>query len=431
VTGPRRVLKRAKLWMLLVSVLGVGFTCSQALAEEPPPTDPPPTVTEPPPVTASGPVTTVSSPPTPAPVPAPDPRPVQRKRAPAKKPAPVQKPAPAPKQAPAQAPARVTAPPAKPAATKPKVEQPATPTPTPVPATTPPPVTRVPARPATTAAQLRADKLHRIPGLVQTDRKAARPAAAPLNAGKSPKSTSPLEGLARDVPSVPPVSKVERSAAPSGVEQAATKLRWLFAALLGTAAVFLTAVSSRRVLDYRTRARLAAGDGHVIARMVPPPVAPAVAKQRAPAKQKAPAKQRAASAKRNAPAKQTVLAKQKAPAKEAPTKQNGKRGADPEPVSRPAPREQAPAGACEIGWSRGYFKSDFYVAAPEAEGGVSEVARSPAFRWTAAGEPPQDEAITAAHAALVKKLVAMGWEEVGAGESWYARRYQRRETAVR
>ena len=85
---------------------------------------------------------------------------------------------------------------------------------------------------------------------------------------------------------------------------------------------------------------------------------------------------------------------------------------------------------CEIGWSRGYFKSDFYVATSEPEGGVSELARSPAFRWTAAGEPPQDEVITAAHAALHKKLVAMGWEEVGAGESWYARRYRRRvETA--
>jgi hypothetical protein len=388
-----RLLKRAKLWMLLVCVVGVGFTCSQALAEEPPPTDPTPTVPEPPPVTASGPVTTVSSPPTPGPIPAPDPRPVKRKRAPVKVPAPVRKPTPVPKQTPAQAPARVITPPAKPAA-RPMVEQPATPTPgpatpTPGPATTPQPVTRVPARPATTAVQLRASKLHRI-GSAQKQKHPARAAAAARKAGKSPKSASQLQALARDVPSVPPVSVLGRGPAPSGAEQATTSLRWLFVALLGTAAVFFTAVGSRRVIDSRARARLSAGDGHVLARRVPPPAAPVSAKQ------------------------------------------NGKGASKPERVvARPAPHAPAPAGTCEIGWSRGYFKSDFYVAASEPEGGVSEVARSPAFRWTAAGEPPQDEAIAAAHAALVEKLVALGWEEVGAGESWYARRYQRRvETPV-
>jgi hypothetical protein len=389
VIASRRLLKRAKLWVLLVCVVGVGFTCSQALAEEPPPTDPTPTVPEPPPVTASGPVTTVSSPPTPSPTPAPDPQPVKRKRAPAKAPtrASVRKPAPVLKQTPAQAPARVTTPPAKPEARR-TVQQPATPTPAPAP--TPQPVTRAPARPATTAVHLRASKLHRIPGSAQKQKNPARPAAAARKAGKSPKAASHLQALARDVPSVPPVSALERGPAPSGAQQAATSLRWLFVALLGTAAVFLTAVGSRRVIDHRAGARLAAGDGHVLARRVPSPAA------------------------------------------QVPAKRNGKGASKPKPVvARPAPRAPAPAGTCEIGWSRGYFKSDFYVAAPEPEGGVSEVARSPAFRWTAAGEPPQDEAIAAAHAALVEKLVAMGWEEVGAGESWYARRYQRRvETPV-
>lgn len=382
----RRVLKRAKLWVVVACVVGVGFTSSQALAEEPPPTEPTPTVPEPPPVTASGPVVTVSSPPTPAPLPKPDPTPVQRKPklAPAKKPVPARKSAPAPKPAATQAPARVTTPPAQPAPAKPTV-----PTPTLVPPT-PKPVIRIPARPATPAALLRAAKL---PRAAQT-KKPARAAASAQKARKSPRSTSPLEALARDVPSVPPVSAVERRAAPSGAEQAATSLRWLFVALLGTGAVFITAVGSRRVFDYRARVRLAAAGGHVIARTVPPPEAAAPA-----------------------PAATAAV----------PAPQNGNRAPDPDPVvARPAAREAAPAGMCEIGWSRGYFKSDFYVAAPEPEGGMSEVARSPAFRWTAAGEPPQDEAIAAAHAVLVERLVALGWEEVGAGERWYARQYRRR-----
>lgn len=381
-TAARRSLKRAKLWVLVACVVGVGFTCSQALAAEepPPPTDPTPTVPEPPPVTASGPVITVSSPPSPSPVPAPDPQPVRRKTAPAKKPVRAAKLAPAPKPAATQAPARVTTPPVRQAPAEPRVQQRATPTPAP---TTPPPVSREPPRPATSDGQLRAAKLRRIPGGAQK-----KPAGTARKAGKSARSTSPLEAIARDVPSVPPVSAVERRAAPSGAEEAATSLRWLFIAFLGTAAVFLTAAGSRRVFDYRARARLAAGDGHVLALKVPPALPAASAK-------------------------------------------NGKSAAQPEPVvARPSSPAAAPAGMCEIGWSRGYFKSDFYVATSEPEGGVSELARSPAFRWTAAGEPPQDEVITAAHTALHKKLVAMGWEEVGAGESWYARRYRRRvETA--
>jgi hypothetical protein len=180
------------------------------------------------------------------------------------------------------------------------------------------------------------------------------------------------------------VNTEERSAAPSGAEQTATSLRWLFAALLGTTAVFLTAVGSRRVLNRR---QVDAGGGIVLTPILPAPAAPA-----------------------------------------APTAQNGSRTSEQVPVpvvAAPPPREGLP-GTCEIRWSRGYFKSDFYVATPEPEGGVSEVARSPAFRWTAPEEPPQDETIIAAHTALVERLVALGWEEVGAGESWYARRYRLR-----
>ena len=79
----------------------------------------------------------------------------------------------------------------------------------------------------------------------------------------------------------------------------------------------------------------------------------------------------------------------------------------------------------EIRLERGYFESAFYLASSGSNGDVSTVARSPAFRWTAPDDPPQAEAITRAHAWLVQRLEAGGWEEVDQGENWYARRYRR------
>jgi hypothetical protein len=81
---------------------------------------------------------------------------------------------------------------------------------------------------------------------------------------------------------------------------------------------------------------------------------------------------------------------------------------------------------CEIAWWRGYVKSDFYIVVQGPEGGGYEVSRSPSFRCPSGEEPPQTAAIVAAHAVLVESLLADGWNDVGVGESWYARRFGRR-----
>jgi hypothetical protein len=80
---------------------------------------------------------------------------------------------------------------------------------------------------------------------------------------------------------------------------------------------------------------------------------------------------------------------------------------------------------CEVTWSRGYFKSEFYVLVDEPGTDQARIIRSPSFRWTASGEPPYDEDATTALAILVQKLRDSGWHDQGVGESWFRRRFSR------
>jgi hypothetical protein len=120
---------------------------------------------------------------------------------------------------------------------------------------------------------------------------------------------------------------------------------------------------------------------------------------------------------------------------------------EPEPAPQPVPpshrqpaahraeersplRVAAPAAGgweeCEIDLCRGYVKSDFYALAARPGGERYVAARSPAFRWWRS-EPPLEEGPGAeAHARLVARLVADGWEPVGSGLVWYKTRLRRR-----
>lgn len=105
-------------------------------------------------------------------------------------------------------------------------------------------------------------------------------------------------------------------------------------------------------------------------------------------------------------------------------------GAPQLPFAQPRARESW--DVCEIGWWRGYVKSEFYAAALTVDGSEYEVGRSPQFRWRRTEAPPSDhERARAAHAALVDRLAATGWEPVGGGVPWFAQRFRRRATGLR
>ncbi|MFL5923527.1 MAG: hypothetical protein ACJ75Q_00220 [Gaiellaceae bacterium] len=96
---------------------------------------------------------------------------------------------------------------------------------------------------------------------------------------------------------------------------------------------------------------------------------------------------------------------------------------------RPTPiRTVAPAvERCWVEWWRGYVKSEFYAQEQRPDGGWSIVTASPPFRWSKPSPPPQTlPHVARAHAALVARLEANGWEVVGRGEHWYALELQRR-----
>ena len=106
------------------------------------------------------------------------------------------------------------------------------------------------------------------------------------------------------------------------------------------------------------------------------------------------------------------------------------RGGAPAAPDVPPPHFVVPAEAwelCEIGWWRGYLKSEFYAVADGRE-----FARSRSFRWR--GERPpasDDEAARAAHEALVARLAEAGWEPLGQAIPWYAQRFRRRSAGLR
>lgn len=85
------------------------------------------------------------------------------------------------------------------------------------------------------------------------------------------------------------------------------------------------------------------------------------------------------------------------------------------------------AEECEIECWQGYLRSDFYAFSLRPTGGTTVVARSPSFRWRSSDPPPAEGAAAEAHAALVARLSAEGWESVGTrAASWYRTRLRRR-----
>jgi hypothetical protein len=81
---------------------------------------------------------------------------------------------------------------------------------------------------------------------------------------------------------------------------------------------------------------------------------------------------------------------------------------------------------CEIEWWRGYVMSDFFAFALRPGGTTTVLARSQSFRWRPTNPPPHEGPAAEAHAALVERLGAEGWESMGTGDAWYRTRLRRR-----
>ena len=87
---------------------------------------------------------------------------------------------------------------------------------------------------------------------------------------------------------------------------------------------------------------------------------------------------------------------------------------------------------CEIGWWRGYLKSEFYAIAVGPDRREYEAGRSRQFVWRKEAPPPlEHDRARAAHEALVQKLVESGWEQVGEASPWYAQRFRRHARGLR
>jgi hypothetical protein len=77
---------------------------------------------------------------------------------------------------------------------------------------------------------------------------------------------------------------------------------------------------------------------------------------------------------------------------------------------------------CEIACWRGYVTWRFYV---DSQSPLEPPLGSPYFRAPGRVAPEQTDVALHAHAVLVDKLVAAGWEPEGYGEDWFAERFQR------
>jgi hypothetical protein len=84
------------------------------------------------------------------------------------------------------------------------------------------------------------------------------------------------------------------------------------------------------------------------------------------------------------------------------------------------------AEECEIEWWRGSVMSDFYAFALRPGGTTTVLARSPSFRWRPTDPPRAEGPAAEAHAALVERLAAEGWESVGTRAAWYRTQLHRR-----
>lgn len=249
--------RRARLWVVFGCLALAGLTCSQAFAVDPPATpETTPTATDPPLAASTAPVTTVPTPaPAPAPAARPDPAPVARERKVAPKPATVRK------SAPSVAPAVPKARPRTPAPSRP-VLRPSAPVRT---------YRRVTPAPVRTVAPPRVATRSRVRQVVRKRPARKTPAIVPLAVRPEPRDLPPPPPPPSSVEPEPPAplatespvaarsatalnvasTDLRRDAAPGVTEQAVDSLRWLFFALLGTAAVFLMAVGSRYLFDDR------------------------------------------------------------------------------------------------------------------------------------------------------------------------------------
>ena len=80
---------------------------------------------------------------------------------------------------------------------------------------------------------------------------------------------------------------------------------------------------------------------------------------------------------------------------------------------------------CEIAWWRGFIMSEFYAIAIRQDGTVTQIYRSPSFRWRRNQPPPERRSALAARDTLVERLLLDKWETVGRGPHWYAVRFRR------
>jgi hypothetical protein len=92
----------------------------------------------------------------------------------------------------------------------------------------------------------------------------------------------------------------------------------------------------------------------------------------------------------------------------------------------------SPGGAvtntCTVIWWRGYMRSQFVATWVNAIGLPCVIAESPLFKYRGTVPPPQSEEAVEAHAALVSRLVAAGWQPRGRGYEWYEHWFVRSES---
>ena len=95
------------------------------------------------------------------------------------------------------------------------------------------------------------------------------------------------------------------------------------------------------------------------------------------------------------------------------------------PHARPWPEEAAGLWTCEIAWKAGYVKSTFRaMAGPPGDGRRKPIGESPPLKWTLMTdpEPPTPEMVVGVKA-LIRALLAAGWERTAPGGAWYAQRF--------
>jgi hypothetical protein len=94
-------------------------------------------------------------------------------------------------------------------------------------------------------------------------------------------------------------------------------------------------------------------------------------------------------------------------------------------VRREWPEETAELVRCEIGWTSGYRTSRFEAVVYEpGERKGRAIGGSEPLRWMFKGVPDRgDRAHIAAVKALRARLIGEGWEDIGDGPAWYARRF--------